>query len=124
MDPDNQWIATTRGGSAGLAASGYAWGAFDGPRLVAVACTFFLGSRHEELGVATEPEYRGRRLSPACVRPLCADIVKRGHIPTWTASHDNAASRRVAEKTGFQVVGTDVLYGVGVDLPAVTPQAS
>ena len=117
MCSENTWIAKTWGGPAGLAASGYAWGAFDGSRLVAVACTFFAGSRHEDLGVVTEPEYRGRGMSPACVRPLCADIVQRGHVPTWTASHDNAASRRVDEKAGFREVGTDVLYGVGVDLP-------
>jgi len=55
LRPATAWVAKTWGGPAGLAASGYAWGAFADGRLVSVACTFFVGFRHEDLGVATEP---------------------------------------------------------------------
>ena len=53
------WIAATWGGPGGLAASGTGWGAFQGRRLVAVACPFFVGAGYEDLGVATEPGFRG-----------------------------------------------------------------
>lgn len=111
------WISKTWGGPAGLAASGYAWGAFAGARLVALACTFFLGVRHEEIGVMTEPEYRGQGLSTACARAVCGDIVARGRVPSWTTAPDNIASRRVAEKAGFRFIGPDLLYAIGVALP-------
>jgi predicted GNAT family acetyltransferase len=95
-----------------------AWGGFIGGRLAAVACTFFAGRGHEEIGVVTEPGYRGRGLSAACAAGLCGDIVARGRIPSWTTSPDNAASMRVAEKLGFTFQRRDVLYVVGIPIPA------
>jgi predicted GNAT family acetyltransferase len=92
-------------------------GAFDGTRLVSIAATFFLGVRHEELAVVTEPAYRGRGLSTGCVAALCRDVLARGRVPSWSTGRDNTASRREAEKAGFTLVRHDVLYVVGVDVP-------
>lgn len=104
------WIAKTWKTPRALAASGMAWGAFAGHRLVAVANTFFLGDRYEDVGVVTEPDYRSQGLSASCVAGLCADIHGRGHIPSWSTSHDNRASQRVAGKAGFQHVRDSVIY--------------
>jgi RimJ/RimL family protein N-acetyltransferase len=112
------WVYKTWVTPANLAASGYVWGAFAGERLVSVANIFFLGDEYEEIGVATEPEYRGLGLNAACVGGLCEDIQRRGHIPSWTTSTDNLASQRVAEKVGFTFDRHDVLYVIGIDLPA------
>ncbi len=111
------WIGKTWGGPAGLARSGYAWGAFAAGRLVSVACSFFVGARYEDLGVVTEPEFRGLGLSVACAGALCGDILDRGHWPSWTTSPDNTASLRVAEKLGFVVRRRDYLYVAGRSIP-------
>jgi RimJ/RimL family protein N-acetyltransferase len=117
LSSETAWVAKTWGGAAGLAASGYAWGSFADDRLISVACTFFLGERYEEIGVATEPGFRGQGLSLACAGALCEDIQRRGRLPSWSTSPDNIASVRVAEKLGFSVQRRDCLYVVGVALP-------
>lgn len=117
LTPESAWISKTWGGHQGLAASGFAWGAFVDGQLASVACTFFLGEAYEEIGVATEPEFQGMGLSTACAEALCRDIWARGHQPSWTTSPDNLASKRVAEKLEFTMQRNDVLYVVGISLP-------
>ncbi len=85
--------------------------------LASVACTFYQGAGYEDIGVATEPEYRGLGLSVACATGLCDDIRARGRTPSWSTSPDNAASLRVAEKLGFVLDRRDVLYVVGRSVP-------
>lgn len=117
LDAELTWISSTWGGPAGLAASGYAWGAFAAGRLISVACSFFLGERYEDIGVVTESAFRGRGASGACARALCEEIRARGRRPGWTTSPDNAASLRVAEKLGFKLHHRDQLYLVGLPSP-------
>jgi GNAT superfamily N-acetyltransferase len=111
------WITRTWGGPAGLAANRLAWGAFVDGALVSMACTFFLGFRHEELAVVTEPHARRRGLSTACAAGLCEDIRARGRRPSWSTSTANAASRGTAERLGFHAVREGLLYAVDVDVP-------
>ena len=111
------WITRTWGGPAGLATSRLAWGAFVDGELASVACTFFLGFRHEELAAVTEPHARRRGLSTACAAALCADIRARGRRPGWSTSAANAASRSTAERLGFHLVREGLLYAVDVDVP-------
>ena len=118
LSPGSAWISKTWGGPPGLAASGYAWGAFSEARLVSVACPFFVGAGYKDLGVVTEPEFRGRGLSVACAGAVCGDILDRGRRPSWTTATDNLASLRVAEKLGFVHQRRDRLYVVGIPVPA------
>lgn len=117
LSADSRWIYKTWGTPAAMAASGYAWGAFAAERLVAVANIFFLGQQYEDIGVVTEPGFRGLGLSVACAGALCEDIQARGHIPSWSTSLDNLASQRVAEKLGFTFQRHDYIYVIGIDLP-------
>jgi len=117
LTPASAWITKTWGGPAGMAASGYAWGVFAAERLVSVACTFFLGAEYEDLGVVTEPGFRGLGLSVACAGALCQEIQDRGHRPSWSTAPDNIASLRVAEKLGFSGRHQGHLYAVGVSIP-------
>ncbi len=117
IHPDISWISTTWSGVEGLASSELAWAAFDGRRIVSVACTFFVGETYEEIGVVTEPAYRGRGLSYACAAALCGDIYNRKRRPSWSTSPDNMASLRVAQKLGFQVQREDILYVIGIEIP-------
>ena len=117
LAPEMAWIWQTWGDPKGLASSARAWGAFLDGRLGSVACTFFVGERYEEIGVVTEPDFRGLGLSPSCAAALCADIRHRGRIPSWTTSPDNTASLRVAKKLGFEVARRSSLYVVGMPVP-------
>jgi RimJ/RimL family protein N-acetyltransferase len=121
LSPESAWISKTWGGPQGLASSGFAWGAFVAGQLASVACTFFLGETYEDIGVVTEPGFRGLGLSTACARALCLDIHSRGHRPSWTTSPDNTASLRVAEKLGFAIQRHDLLYVVGIPIPEPAP---
>lgn len=109
------WVFKTWGGAAGAIAGGSLWGAWLEGKLVSVAGTFFQGAGYEDLGVATEPPYRGLGLNTACAAAACAAVVARGRVPSWNTSTDNAASMRVAAKLGFRLVRDDCLYVVGMD---------
>lgn len=113
ISAESTWVTQTWGGGRALAKSGYGWGAWVDGELAAVACTFFLGNAHEDIGVATEAGYRGLGLSTACCYALCQDIIARRRTPTWATSPANIASWRVAEKLGFERVRDDWLYVVG-----------
>lgn len=117
LHPSIAWISETWGGPAGLASSGRAFAAFAGSRPVAVACSFYVGREHEDIGVVTEAAHRGRGLSTACAAAVVQDIRSRGRRPTWTTSPDNLGSRRVAERLGFVHHRDDVLYAVHTPVP-------
>ena len=117
LSRDIAWIYDTWGGPAGLAGSRHAWGAFANGQLVSIACSFFVGFNYEDVGVVTEPEFRGRGLAEASARAGCQEIRRRGRTPTWAAGSENSASLRVAEKLGFLVRRQDVLYVVGRPIP-------
>ncbi|MFI8370250.1 GNAT family N-acetyltransferase [Streptomyces sp. NPDC085466] len=118
LDPASAWIHATWGGPAGLAASGAAWAAFRRDRVLAVACSRFLGSRYEDVACATAPGERRRHLALACVTALTADIEARGHRAGWSCSRDNRPSRRLAWTAGFRLAHEYVHYAAGAALPA------
>jgi RimJ/RimL family protein N-acetyltransferase len=117
LSAESFWIAQTWGGGTALAHSGYGWGAWVNGVLVSVASTFFLGNDYEDIGVVTEPGYRGNGLSTACTYELCLDVIARGRKPSWSTSTDNKGSWRVAEKLGFVYDRHDWLYVVGREAP-------
>jgi RimJ/RimL family protein N-acetyltransferase len=113
LSSDLTWIADTWGGPPGVAASGYAYGAFVDGRLVSVADSFFVGDSYEDIGVVTEPAFRRQNLSAACVAALCNDIISRGRRPSWSTSPDNIGSLSVARKLGFTKNRDDRILVVG-----------
>ena len=117
LSPESNWVVKTLGGVSGATKSGMAWGAFVEGKLASIACPFFVGIQYEDLGVATEPPYRGRGLSTACTYALIQDVLQRGKRVSWNTSRDNLASIRVAEKLGFRFVRTDRLFVTGVEIP-------
>lgn len=117
LSESNAWISETWGGPPGLCSGGMGWGAFARGRLVSVAVPFYIGDRFEDIGVVSEPGFRGRGLSVACAGSLCADILSRGRTPSWSTSPENLASLRVAEKLGFEREREDLLYVVRADVP-------
>ncbi|MER5794891.1 GNAT family N-acetyltransferase [Streptomyces sp. NPDC001980] len=123
LGPDASWLSASWGGPPGLAASGHAWATVGRTgRVLAIACTFFRGTRFEDLAVYTVPDRRRHHLALACVTSLCADIAGRGHVPAWNCSVHNRASRLLAWTAGFRLVREYVHYAVGG--PAVRERLS
>ena len=77
-----------------------ACGCFAGERMVACGSGY---RRHGfiDLGVLTDPDYRGRRLAPAIVGALSQRCVDRGTLAMYRCDQTNTASRQVAEQAGF-----------------------
>ncbi|MGW2860220.1 GNAT family N-acetyltransferase [Streptomyces sp. NPDC001205] len=113
LGTDSAWIHASWGGPSRLAKSGHAWGAFHRGRLLAVACTYFLGSRFEDLAVVTVPEHRREQLALSCVVALCADVEARGRTASWTCSRYNRPSRLLAWTAGFRLEHEYVHYATG-----------
>lgn len=100
---DAAWIHATWGGPAALAASRLGWAAVDRDRMLAVACTYVLGTAYEDIACFTAPDHRRRGLALACVTALCRDIAARGRTPSWTCSRDHRPSRLLAWTAGFRL---------------------
>ena len=81
--------------------------------MLAIACTYFRGSRHEEVAVFTGPDHRRHRTALACVNALCEDIVARDRTPSWNCSVLNRAGRLLAWHAGFRLGDEYVQYAVG-----------
>ncbi|MEU9482325.1 GNAT family N-acetyltransferase [Streptomyces decoyicus] len=103
LPPDAAWVHASWGGAAGLAASGLGWAAVRTDEVLAVACTYFHGTRYEDIACFTVPGHRRQHLALACVTALCRDIAARGHTPSWTCSRDNRPSRLLAWTAGFRL---------------------
>jgi len=73
---------------------------FEGDRMVA-AGSGYRRNGFMDVGVLTHPTYRGRRLAPALVSALSRESILKDVIPQYRCDQTNAASRRVAEASGF-----------------------
>ncbi|MFI9757567.1 GNAT family N-acetyltransferase [Streptomyces sp. NPDC051963] len=114
LGPDASWLSASWGGPLGLAASGHGWATLSRKgRILAVACTYFRGSSHEDVAVFTAPDHRRHRLALACVNALCEDISARNRTPSWNCSVLNRAGRLLAWTAGFRLVREYVHYAVG-----------
>jgi len=117
LPDDVAWIHETWGSAGAALVAGAVHAAVVDGAVVSAAVAFYQGLAHEDLGVVTTAEHRGRGLSTACAAALVADVRARGRIPTWTTSPDNAASLAVARRLGFVHDHDDVLYAVRVPVP-------
>jgi RimJ/RimL family protein N-acetyltransferase len=91
-----------------------ACGCFVGERMVACGSGYH---RHGfmDLGVLTDPGFRGRRLAPAIVGVLSQRCVDRGALAMYRCDQTNTASRRVAEEASFTLCFTTESLRLAVD---------
>lgn len=57
----------------------------------------------QEIGVNTLYEYRGRGYAASACSRCIQEIRNNNKVPMWSTSIDNIASRKLAEKIGFEV---------------------
>jgi GNAT superfamily N-acetyltransferase len=62
------------------------------------------GNRHN-ISIFTAKEYRGRGFATLTAQTFIDICLSHGLIPVWMADEDNAASKRVAGKLGFEKAG-------------------
>lgn len=100
------------GSARALVREGVVAGAIVGNQLAAVAFTAGIGDRYADIGVVTHQDWRGRGLASACAAFVCREIQARGLTPVWGTSVENLASRRVADKLGFEEVSRRVYVSI------------
>jgi RimJ/RimL family protein N-acetyltransferase len=79
------------------------YGVLDGSRIVAGASTFMWDGL-VDVGVLTDPDYRGQGLGKAVVSAVCAHIVANAdepHIMCYRHAPNNLASQGIARSLGF-----------------------
>ncbi|GIW03541.1 MAG: hypothetical protein KatS3mg059_0161 [Thermomicrobiales bacterium] len=101
------------GSAQALLHEGVVAGAVVGDRLAAVAFTAGIGERYADIGVVTHRDWRGQGLATGCAAIVCREIQARGLTTVWGTSVENLASRRVAEKLGFEEVARRVYVNAG-----------
>ncbi len=88
-----------------LLETGVVVGAFDQQgRLAGQANNHARTSLYAEIGVGTDESARGRGLATSAAALVASLVMQEGLTPVWSTGEHNAASRRVADKLGFQEV--------------------
>lgn len=111
-DSRTDWI---RECYAEMVAEGTTFATFAGDRIVSCADAPgmpYMADEVQEIGAATLPEFRGRGYAlDACVAAARAHIAS-GKCPIWSAAWDNIASRRLAERVGFEKYADAVMLSL------------
>lgn len=77
-----------------------AFGVFDGERLVAAASVYEWRS-FVDIGILTDPGYRGKGFGKAAVSLACAHCLPQARVVQYRHEAVNRASQRIAEGLGF-----------------------
>ena len=80
---------------------GLGYAAMDGDRVATVAFSSAVSSEEIDIGVETDPDYRGRGLAAGVAGKMCEAVLALGKKPIWSCSTMNTASEKTAEKIGF-----------------------
>ncbi|HVE93112.1 MAG TPA: GNAT family N-acetyltransferase [Actinomycetota bacterium] len=113
LGPDDLPLLESRFGLVGESAdaarllldTGLVAGAFDeSGQLVGQANNHARTDLHAEIGVGTDEAARGLGLATSAASLVASLVMRDGLVPVWSTGEHNAASRRVAEKLGFQEV--------------------
>jgi GNAT superfamily N-acetyltransferase len=79
------------------------FGAFEGPRLVAMAGErMFAGSLREISGVCTHPDFQGRGLARGLMQLLLRRELRRGETPFLHVRRDNRSAHALYQRMGFR----------------------
>jgi GNAT superfamily N-acetyltransferase len=95
-------IGAAYGSPQALLAEGWVSGAVVDGELVARAHTSCHSATYADVAIATREQWQGQGLATAAASLVCQHVQQNGRTPIWSTTMDNLASRRVAQKLGFQ----------------------
>lgn len=78
-----------------------------------IACNAFsaaIGNGQMDIGIETNPEYRGKGLGKVIAAQMVKYALSQGYEPIWGCDTRNIGSLRIAEAVGFEVVGKHYMY--------------
>jgi GNAT superfamily N-acetyltransferase len=73
----------------------------EGNVVLSAAYAACVGNNHCEIAIATHPEHQNKGAATLAVKAAIQECLERGWVPEWSCEYSNAASLRVALKTGF-----------------------
>jgi RimJ/RimL family protein N-acetyltransferase len=85
-----------------------AFGLFDASRMVAAANLTDFDGMPADVGVLTDPRWRGRGLGFTVAAAATGAAIAAHGVARWRALHTNRASRRIAERLGFTPYGSNL----------------
>ncbi len=84
--------------------SGHVAGAIRDGALVSLAHTFATSELHADIGVVTQPDWRGQGLATSAAACVAMAIQRDHRTPVWSCGGLNIASLRIAARLGFEEV--------------------
>ncbi len=100
---ESSWLWEFFGSPEALLIQGQAAAAFIDGRMACVATTLAFTKNYCELGVAVQPEFRGKGLALECCRALSqAQFERFGRLPCWRTNTSNVASWKTARNLGLK----------------------
>jgi hypothetical protein len=79
----------------------------------------YVDGEEVDVGIETDPAYRGRGLAERVCRTMIESCLERGLRPVWGCRKDNLGSRRLARKLGFsEIMYHPAYFGVLPPQPA------
>ena len=82
-------------------------GCFDGEKLVSMASYWFWGDVLADIGILTDPAYRGKGIGRAVVGYLCKIGIEMGRINVYRHDNDNPASDKLSAALGFTTIARE-----------------
>lgn len=83
---------------------GRVFAAVDGTRILGHGSSLAASQAFADVGVHVAQAHRGQGIATAAAGLACRAVGQAGLTPVWGAGSENTASRRVAEKLGFEEV--------------------
>jgi RimJ/RimL family protein N-acetyltransferase len=106
QDPDNTYLAeevTFYWGSIDAFPQGLGHCVLHGDSLVSWCYVQAVGAERQTVDVWTAPQHRRKGLGTAVASAFIMRCLAEGHIPFWLNDESNVASRKLAERLGFEV---------------------
>jgi GNAT superfamily N-acetyltransferase len=73
-------------------------------RIASASFAAYVDGEEVDVGIETDPAWRGRGLAERVCRRMIENCLERGLRPVWGCRKDNIGSRRLARKLGFSEI--------------------
>jgi len=83
---------------------GYGFAAVQGSEIIGLSYSSFVTEDTHAIGIETLPNYQNKGIGTHLATMLVEEIFANGFTPYWDCSLDNVASKKLAQRLGFQQV--------------------